>query len=123
MAQSSVLRVLLLVLMAAVWSGCATQRPAEESVVPGTIGVAVARTSTGIAVAALGREGPAARADVRVGDIVVSYNGTAISTARQFQRLIVDSKPGTIVRLELRRSGKSLLVDVRVGELRISQTG
>ncbi len=58
--------------------------PAEDSLVPGTSGVIVRPDPSGVVVSAVGPRGPAARSGVRVGDVVVRYNGEPISTPRQF---------------------------------------
>lgn len=91
--------------------------PAENSLLPGTIGVMVRPDPSGVIVSALGAHGPAARSGVRVGDVVVRYNGEAISSPRQFYRLMVDSAPGSVARLELRREGAVRTIDVPVEEL------
>jgi S1-C subfamily serine protease len=90
---------------------------AEDSVVPGTIGVLVRPGPSGVVVTAVGESGPAARSGVRVGDLVVRYNGEPISSPRQFYRLMVDSRPGSIARLELRREGAVRTLDVPVEQL------
>lgn len=92
-------------------------QPAEDSVVPGTIGVSVRQQPSGVVVAAVGKTGPAARSGVRVGDVVLRYNGEAVSSPRQFYRLVVDSRPGSVARLQLLREGAVRELEVPVGEL------
>lgn len=89
----------------------------HESVVPGTIGVAVRDESAKVMVAAVGRGSPAAQSGVRVGDVVVRYNGKEVRGARHFYRLVVDSPPGSIARLEVMREGTRRLLDVPVEQL------
>ena len=93
--------------------------PGEDSLVPGTIGVMVRPDPSGVIVTAVGERGPAARSGVRVGDVVVRYNGEPISTPRQFYRLMVDSRPGSVARLEVRREGAVQIIDVPVEQLDI----
>ena len=96
----------------------ANAAPADgDSVVPGTISILVRPDPAGVVVTALGERGPAARGGVRVGDIIVRYNGEAISSPRQFYRLMVDSRPGSIARLELRREGALRTLEVPVEQL------
>lgn len=90
---------------------------AGDSVVPGTIGITVRQQQSGVVVAAVGKTGPAARSGVRVGDVVLSYNGEAVSSPRQFYRLVVDSRPGSVARLELLREGAVRELEVPVNEL------
>ncbi len=99
-------------------AACAqTPAPAGDSVVPGTIGVTVRQQQAGVVVAAVGKTGPAARSGVRVGDVVLRYNGEAVSSSRQFYRLVVDSPPGSMARLELLREGAVRELEVPVNEL------
>jgi len=99
-------------------AACAqTPAPPGDSVVPGTIGVIVRQQQSGVVVAAVGKTGPAARSGVRVGDIVLRYNGEAVTSPRQFYRLVVDSPPGSVARLELLREGAVRELEVPVNEL------
>jgi serine protease Do len=91
--------------------------PAEDSLLPGTIGIIVRPDPSGVIVSALGARGPAARSGVRVGDVVVRYNGEPISSPRQFYRLMVDSRPGSVAQLQLRREGAVHTLDVPVEQL------
>jgi S1-C subfamily serine protease len=101
----------ILLLMAL--AGCAQAPvPPEESVVPGTIGVTVRQDGPAVVVSAV-RAGSAAR----VGDVVVRYNGEAVASPRQFYRLVVDSPPGSVARLEVLREGAPRVLDVPVREL------
>ena len=91
--------------------------PAEGSLLPGTIGIIVRPDPSGVIVSAVGARGPAARSGVRVGDIVVRYNGEPISSPRQFYRLMVDSRPGSVAQLQLRREGAMQTLEVPVEQL------
>lgn len=91
--------------------------PAEDSLVPGTIGIIVRPDPSGVIVSALGARGPAARSGVRVGDVVVRYNGEPVSSPRQFYRLMTDSRPGSVAQLELRREGAVHTIEVPVEQL------
>ncbi len=91
--------------------------PAVDRLVPGTIGILVRPDPSGVIVSALGARGPAARSGVRVGDVVVRYNGEPLSSPRQFYRLMVDSRPGSVARLELRCEGAVHTLEVPVEQL------
>jgi S1-C subfamily serine protease len=95
--------------------GACAQAPLHDSVVPGTIGVTVRQERLGVVVAAVAKS--SADHGVRAGDIVVRYNGEAITSPRQFYRLVVDSRPGSVARLELRREGSVRMLELPVGEL------
>jgi len=102
-------------------AGCATAPPADDSVVPGTIGIAVAGGPRGVVVTAVRKDSPAAAAGVRVGDVVLSYNGAAVTSWRLFERLVLDSRPGSVARMELRRdTGQRFFIELPVEELTTS---
>jgi S1-C subfamily serine protease len=88
---------------------------AQDSVVPGTIGVSVRAERSGVVVAAVGDT--AARSGMRAGDIVLRYNGEAVSSPRQFYRLVIDSPPGSTARVEVMRDGAVRTLEVPVREL------
>jgi len=67
-------------------------------------------------VAAVAPDGPAAKAGVRVGDLVQRYNGVSVLDTRQFYRLVLDSIPGSRVELELLRDGSAVRIAVPVNE-------
>jgi S1-C subfamily serine protease len=101
----------ILLLMAL--AGCAQAPvPPEDSVVPGTIGVTVRQDGAAVVVHAV-RKG----SEVRVGDVVLRYNGEAIGSARQFYRLVFDSPPGSVAQLEVLRAGAPRALEVPVREL------
>jgi len=89
----------------------------EDSVVPGSIGVTVRQELTGVIVTGVKSNGPAAAAGVRVGDVVLRLNGERVTAPRQFYRLVVDSPPGSVVRLELLRGGAVEVLEVPVEQL------
>lgn len=90
--------------------------PTPDGVVPGTIGVVVTPASAGVVVAAMAAEGPAAKAGMRVGDVVQRYNGVPVLDTRQFYRLVLDSAPGSRAELELLRDGSVVRIGVPVKE-------
>jgi S1-C subfamily serine protease len=112
MKAAPVVRMLLAV---AAGAGCASA-PAEDSLLPGTIGVAVVRQNDALVVAAV-RPGSAAASRVRVGDVVRSYNGVAVASEREFNRLVLDSSPGTRARLEVARDGALHSIELPVNEI------
>lgn len=109
------------VLLVATLTACAQAQvsaPApQDSVVPGTIGVVVREVESRVVIAAVGKGSPAARSGVRVGDRVLRYNGEPVANMRQFNRLVVDSPPGSVVRLEVLRDGTPHVLDVPVEQL------
>lgn len=111
------LGVLLFAALAACAQAHAPAPLPPDSVVPGTIGVVVRDVESRVMIAAMGKNGPAARSGVRVGDQVVRYNGEPVASPRHFYRLVVDSPPGSIARLEVLRAGTPQVLEVPVEQL------
>jgi Do/DeqQ family serine protease len=82
-----------------------TTRLAEQLGAPNTQGAVVVR---------MVQRSDAYAAGVRPGDIVTSFNTTAIDDAQHLMRLVSDSKIGTTVTLGLLREGKRISVKVPI---------
>ena len=110
------LRLALVVLLVASCSSV-PPRTEEHSVVPGSIGAMVDATPAGVRVRALAPEGPAARAGLREGDLLVRCDNQPVPTTRAFNQCVLSASPGSRVRLELQRDTLPLAVDVNVIQL------
>ncbi|HHW18024.1 MAG TPA: PDZ domain-containing protein [Firmicutes bacterium] len=60
--------------------------------------------------------GPAAKAGLKKGDIIVEFNGTPVDDAATFWFLIYDSSPGQTVRVKVLRNGQEMVFNVVLGE-------
>jgi Do/DeqQ family serine protease len=82
------------------------------------------KTTQGVIIAGVVRNGPAHRAGVEPGDVVEAVDGKKIVEARDALLAISARKPGSKVRLDILREGKKLTVEVSVIErpLRAAQT-
>ena len=69
----------------------------------------------GVGIAALDRNGPALKAGLRPGDMVLTLNGQAVETTRHLIKTIALTPPGNAVRITIRRQGKDFEVSVPVG--------
>jgi Do/DeqQ family serine protease len=65
----------------------------------------------GVVVVGVMRGGPAHRAGLQPGDVIVAIDGKKIAEARQALLAISSRKPGTRVKLEVLRNGKSLMLE------------
>lgn len=98
--------------------GCATQASrVGDSLVPGTIGVVVGPDSAGVLVTAVRPGSSAARADLRVGDVITRYEGRKILSEREFEQRLLATAPGTRAQLDVIRAGELRSVEVPVEEL------
>jgi hypothetical protein len=91
----------------------------QESLLPGTVGVVVRDDAVGPVVIAV-RAGISA---VREGDVVLSYNGIPVASGREFNRLVADTRPGSVAELELRRAGATHRVRLPVRQLELTPRG
>ncbi len=89
----------------------------------GTVTPAMAKeeklgTSRGAVIGSLDPNGPAARAGLAQGDVVVGLNGTEIKTGDVLRNSIAMIKPGTTVDLEVvHRNGNKATIKTKLGEL------
>lgn len=60
--------------------------------------------------------GPAAKAGVREGDVVLEYNGSPVEGAEQFARMVRETPIGRTVKLTVWRNGAPQTLMVTVGE-------
>lgn len=88
-----------------------------DSPIPGTIGIAAANQAGGVVVVGVRSGSAAARADVRAGDRIRSCNGAPVADARDFERRVLDSPPGSILELEVTRGTESRSVALPVEEI------
>jgi serine protease Do len=72
----------------------------------------------GALVAAVQRGGPADKAGIGPGDVILSLNGQPIEDSADLARFVAGTKPGTTVNAEIWRENKETKVKVTVDELR-----
>ncbi|MCB5363634.1 trypsin-like peptidase domain-containing protein [Pusillimonas sp. CC-YST705] len=70
----------------------------------------------GVIIAAVLKDGPAARARLQVGDVVLAMDGQALIDAIDFLSRIAPLQPGETTRLKILRDGKEREVEVKVGQ-------
>jgi len=92
-----------------------TQLLSKGSIQRGWLGVSVEDRDDGVTIATLDRSGPAAKAGIRPGDVVLAVNGDKIDSSRGLIRAVAVVPPGNNVRLTIRRQGHELEIPVSVG--------
>ena len=78
------------------------------------LGVSTAEGNGGAVVRQATDGGPAARAGVRTGDVIVAVAGDRIQTPDDVAAAIQDRKPGEAVELQVRRDGQLKTLDVKL---------
>ena len=79
------------------------------------LGVTTADARRGARVVEVVEGGPAARAGLLSGDLIVSVAGRRVSRPNDVAAAIADRRPGSRVEIELRRAGTRRSVEVRLG--------
>ena len=80
------------------------------------LGVQTADADGGARVASVSAGGPAAKAGLRAGDLVTSFDGKPVADAASISGLVNDHKPGDKVDLVVRRAGTEKTLTVTLGE-------
>jgi serine protease Do len=100
------------------------------SVSRGRIGVAIQGVNAGLAesfgmkratgalVSSVEDGGPADKAGIKAGDVILKFNGKEIARSADLPLLVSSTAPGTTARLEILRDGASRTVDVTVTKLK-----
>ncbi|MBV8911712.1 MAG: Do family serine endopeptidase, partial [Acetobacteraceae bacterium] len=73
--------------------------------------------ATGAMVAGVNDDGPADKAKIRNGDIILKFNGQDVKEMRNLPRIVAETEIGKSVPVVLWRDGKEVTVQASVGEL------
>ncbi|HYC49195.1 MAG TPA: DegQ family serine endoprotease [Burkholderiales bacterium] len=73
-------------------------------------------STKGVLVASVEPGGPAAKAGVQPGDVILAFEGKPVENANELPRAVAGTKPGTTVTLELWRNGARRQVKVTLSE-------
>lgn len=100
----------------------------QGSVTRGWVGVRIQPVDAGIAAAyglarprgvlisGIDEEGPAAKAGLEAGDLVVGFSGEGVRDDRAFSRMVAETSPDTLVSLDIIRAGAPMTLDITIGE-------
>jgi serine protease Do len=67
--------------------------------------------------------GPAAKAGVKVGDVVLEFNGQPVQDSEQLQRLVRETVPGREAKLSVWRNGASQAITATIESRRMAMIG
>lgn len=62
-------------------------------------------------------EGPSLKSGIKIGDIILKFNGKTVATSKDLPRMVANTSVGKTVPVELWRDGKIVTVKIKLGEL------
>lgn len=77
----------------------------------------------GALVSSVEADGPADKAGVQPGDVILKFNGETIKRWSDLPRIVGETKPGTSADLEVWRKDKTITLPVKVGEIPAEKGG
>jgi serine protease Do len=92
------------------WLGVVIQNVSDD--IADSIGLAEAK---GAMITKVTEDGPAAKQDLKAGDVIVEVNGDKIDDSRDLARKIAELSPDTDVKLAIVRYGEKKQVDMKLG--------
>ena len=99
-----------------VWGGTGGFFDLFRSGQAGYLGVQVAQTSSGLEIAEVVADSPAAKAGLKPKDMLLKIDGKALSSPDELPRLLSRKKPGDEIKLEYSREGKSKEITVKLAK-------
>jgi serine protease Do len=94
------------------WLGVHIQAVTEE--IAETLGL---KEATGALVASVIKDGPAEKAKIEAGDVILEFDGKKVGEMRRLPRVVADTEVGKSVPVEVWRGGKKITLKATVGEL------
>ncbi|MBX9617528.1 MAG: Do family serine endopeptidase [Hyphomicrobiales bacterium] len=94
------------------WIGVRLQAITDELATD--LGIGKAR---GALVAGLTKDGPAAKAGLKTGDVIIRFNGRDVAEMRELPTIVAGTPNGTTVPIVVIRTGKETPLDITVGRL------
>jgi S1-C subfamily serine protease len=84
---------------------------------PGYLGITFTKDTEGLQVTEVKPEGPAARAGVKEGDVIVKIDGTDLKEADtgELVKLVGGMRPGTVIAVDVRRGKDALTLKIKLG--------
>ena len=92
------------------WLGVHIQNVSDD--IASSIGM---KDAHGALITKVTEKGPADGTDLKVGDAVITVNGSKVDNSRGLARMIADLRPDTIAKLGVFRDGKEVGVDIKLG--------
>ncbi len=103
----------------------ATSRPMSLSQQRPVLGVKVGepKEGEGVAVTSVTADSPAAKAGLKVGDVLHKFDGTVLTTPSKLTDLIAERKPGDTIALGMKWEEKNVELKVQLGSETVGERG
>jgi len=98
------------------WLGVLIQEVSDE--IAESLGMQVAK---GALVSSATEGGPAEKAGVKTGDVIIKFNDTEIKNMKELPKVVAGTPVGKSVPLVILRNGKKLTLNVTLGELELAE--
>ena len=84
---------------------------------PGYLGITFTKDSDGLQVTEVKEDGPAARAGVKEGDVILRIDQADLKDAdtSELVRLVGGMRPGTVIAVDIRRGKDALTLKIKLG--------
>ena len=89
-----------------------------RDITPNRVAALKLKDDSGVEVTDVDHDAPAAKAGVKVGDVILTYNGQKVESAEQLRRLIHETPAGRTVQLGISRNGQQQTTAVTLGSRR-----
>jgi len=99
-----------------VWGGAGSFMDLFKSGQSGYLGVQVNQTSNGLEIAEVVADSPAAKAGLKVKDILLKIDGKALNAPEDLPRTLARKKTGDSIQLEYSRAGKTIELSIKLGK-------
>lgn len=76
------------------------------------------KNQKGALIAQIEKDGPADKAGLNEGDLIIEFNGKPVNEARDLSFVVADTKPGTTVKVKVLREGNEKTLNITVDELK-----
>jgi len=90
---------------------------AVDEVTPETTKNLKLTASQGVLISRVGENSPAAKAGLKMGDVILEYNGEHVAGPAEFRRLVRATAAGQMARLLVWRDGHSQMISAEIGSV------
>lgn len=89
-----------------------------QDINPSRVAALKLKDDSGVEVTAMDHDAPAAKAGVKIGDVILTFNNQKVENAEQLRRLIRETPAGHTVQLGISRQGQAVTLAVTLGSRR-----